>query len=166
MIEFKGELSKENKLYLIKRDAIGLFIISIIMALIMGIPMLIVGLVWEKVFLWFSLMAFMMPIILGLSLILLIIPKSREKLANEIRPNTPIKVTIIDDIIEAEYEEKYIEIMVSEVRKVIDVGDLYILVGYPSRDGHYWACQKNLLTKGTLEEFEELFADKLVRKIK
>ena len=165
MIEFKGEISKECKLCLLKREARALCISAIITALIVGIPILIVGFVWERNYLWFLIICFMALIMFSLPMISLIMPKSREKSINKIHARTPLRVTIRDDIVEVEYEEKYLEATVSEVTKVIDVGDCYILATrYFQREGYYCACQKDLLTKGTLEEFEELFADKIVRK--
>ena len=167
MIEFKGEISKECKLYLLKREARALFISAIITVLIVGMPILIVGFVWEKNYLWFLILCFMAFIMFSLPMISLMMPKSREKSINQIHAKVPLKVTISDDIIEVEYEEKYLEATTSEVTKIIDVGDCYILsTRYFQREGYYCACQKDLLTKGTLEEFEELFADKIVRKKK
>ena len=55
-------------------------------------------------------------------------------------------------------------IPLEKVKKVIDEGDCYqiIYVEYSNAI----ICQKDLLVQGTLEEFEEIFKDKLVSKIK
>ena len=50
-----------------------------------------------------------------------------------------------------------------EVKKVIDYGFCYHFVF--KRSDPYFVCQKSLLTQGSLEEFEALFEDKIVRRI-
>ena len=51
-----------------------------------------------------------------------------------------------------------------DVKEVEDLGDSYrILFDFPGRSPMF-LCQKDLITEGTIEDFEELFADKIVRK--
>ena len=52
----------------------------------------------------------------------------------------------------------------SKVKKVVDAGDWYYVVFKGGSINSAFVCQKNLLTKGTLDEFEKLFEGKLVRK--
>ena len=54
----------------------------------------------------------------------------------------------------------------SKVKKVIDAGDWYYVVFRFGDVSNAFVCQKDLLKVGTLQEFESLFADKLVRKYK
>ncbi len=55
---------------------------------------------------------------------------------------------------------------ISKVKKVIDY-DTYYFVCFRIIDGKAGiVCQKNLLTEGTIEEFEELFKGKIIRKSK
>ena len=55
----------------------------------------------------------------------------------------------------------------SKVKKVIDAGDWYYVVFSRLGDlSNAFVCQKDLLTQGTLEDFEKLFEGKLVRKYK
>ena len=51
-----------------------------------------------------------------------------------------------------------------KIKKVLDVGDCYYLI-YADINNCI-VCQKNLLVEGTIEEFEELFQGKIVRKDK
>ena len=57
--------------------------------------------------------------------------------------------------------------LVSSTKQLNDYDDFYELV-FPLSAGisDKFICQKNLLTKGTLEEFEALFEGKVVRKNK
>ena len=53
--------------------------------------------------------------------------------------------------------------MISTIKSVEDYGEWYYFIfNYADRDP-YFICQKSLLSKGTIEKFEELFADKIVK---
>ncbi|MDE6201764.1 MAG: hypothetical protein K2M47_07840 [Clostridiales bacterium] len=76
----------------------------------------------------------------------------------------PTKVSIMSDIMissgkDFEYGRYY-----DDVKKVIDYGEWYHMVFYFPHKIVYYVCQKDLITEGTIEEFEEYFKDKLVRK--
>lgn len=47
-----------------------------------------------------------------------------------------------------------------KIKKVLDVGDCYFIYGDIS---NCIVCQKNLIQEGTIEEFEALFQEKIVR---
>lgn len=51
-----------------------------------------------------------------------------------------------------------------KVKKVIDAGDWYYVVFKFSGITGAFVCQKDLLTQGTLEDFEKLFEGKIVKK--
>lgn len=52
---------------------------------------------------------------------------------------------------------------IESVKKVIDYGDFYFVAFSKLLVVEDIVCQKKLLTKGTLEEFESLFEDKIFR---
>lgn len=88
--------------------------------------------------------------------------KNKEGIAEKYFPK---KVTIEDTYIAYETSENNMEFDISKIKQVVDYGDFYYVVFYTGMLFVIGAmCQKNLLTKGTLEEFETLFEDKLVRK--
>ena len=62
----------------------------------------------------------------------------------------------------AKYDYKRIDYL-SDVLEVTDMGTWY-KISLNLKYNSFFACQKDLIVEGTLEEFEELFADKLVRK--
>lgn len=74
---------------------------------------------------------------------------------------TPKKIYTEDDqiicIADKYAESRYIE----DVKCVRDFGEFYELVFPFGKVSEKYICQKDLLTKGTLEEFEALFADKI-----
>ena len=92
--------------------------------------------------------------------LLLRIPKSEK----EKRTLLPKKIYVEDEYIvcvgEAYEESKLID----DVAKVIDHGEFYELVFPFGNASDKFICQKGLLTKGTLEEFEQLFSGKITRK--
>ena len=60
--------------------------------------------------------------------------------------------------------ETYTEVAsIDDVYKVIDYGEFYKLCFPYGKISYKFICQKDLLTKGSLEEFEELFAGKIVK---
>jgi len=56
------------------------------------------------------------------------------------------------------------EMPISEVVKVRDYGHAYYLRFKKQPDAKWWICQKDLLTEGSIEEFEALFEGKIIRK--
>ena len=62
----------------------------------------------------------------------------------------------------AKYDYKRMNYL-SDVLEVTDMGTWY-KISLNLKYNSFFACQKDLIVEGTIEEFEELFADKLVRK--
>lgn len=56
---------------------------------------------------------------------------------------------------------------ISGIKQIEDYGEFYriklYVVSYVGSDFNIFICQKDLLTKGTLEEFEKMFDNKIVR---
>ncbi len=84
--------------------------------------------------------------------------KNKHRLAN-----TPHRIAIDDGYIIciADAFEEGRE--VSDVKRVRDFGAFYELVFSFNRASYKFICQKDLLTQGSLEEFEKLFEGKLER---
>jgi len=53
-----------------------------------------------------------------------------------------------------------------DVKKIIDYGEYYMIVFIFFKKDKTFICQKNLLIEGSLEEFEKLFENVLVKRIK
>ena len=51
-----------------------------------------------------------------------------------------------------------------EVKRVEDYGDFYRIIFYFPHCDRFCICQKDLITQGTIEEFEEMFAGYIVKK--
>ena len=60
--------------------------------------------------------------------------------------------------------DKYTETRsINDVKKVIDHGEYYELCFSFGKLSDKFICQKNLITKGTIQEFETLFSGKITR---
>lgn len=88
------------------------------------------------------------------------IPKSKK----EEKSLTPRKIFVSDETIVC-IADKYTESQsIHDVKKIKDYGDFYDLIFPIGRYSEKFICQKELLSKGTLEEFEALFEGKIERK--
>lgn len=137
-----------------------------LMSLCSGVAMLLLAMVLAQVFngyddvlelLIFSAICIVLGIVIYLN--------SFRVKADDERENITIKIT--QDYIEGKYAPKRLafnEIPTDKVKKVLDYGEFYYIMvnRFDFVNGVF--CQKNLITEGTIEEFEAIFKDKLVRK--
>lgn len=149
MIIFEGKASKNVRKFLLIRILLGVTIANIIAIIILGIPAIMLA-IYEN------------------TLILLLIVFGGVILSIlfgffNLSYNIPYKITIENELIFAKYKEIENSGEVLNVKRVIDYGNFYDIVFY----SHRWRtciCQKDLIVKGTIEEFEQIFEDKIVRK--
>lgn len=79
---------------------------------------------------------------------------------------TPKKIVVEDDYIIC-IADKYTEAKaIADVKSVVDYGEYYDLSFYFGNVSDKFICQKSLLSKGTLQEFEALFEVDIIRKYK
>lgn len=158
MIVFSGELSDKCKHY-IQNDATKTvrIVIATVIAML-SIPLAIASILWHWVF------VIAIPLIFLIA-ILVLIPQinSPMKVLNLHLPKT---VNINSEAISIESEKATTVRLIDNVKKVIDFGEWYHILFYFPHKSIYFICQKNLLIKGSIEEFEKLFEEKLVKKSK
>lgn len=155
-IEFRGYISgKAEKRFRMKSRIIGLQIILITILLfcpgilIFGIKTQTQIIVKITIFasVAFLLMAF--------------IPKSKK----EWKSLTPKRIFIDEDCIVC-VADKYTDTKyIDDVKKVYDRDEYYELVFPVGKISEKFICQKDLLSKGSIEEFEALFEEKIERKV-
>ncbi len=92
--------------------------------------------------------------------LILRIPKSKK----ERQKMNPKKITIQDGVMIAINGYGPDSKLVSDVKEVRDYGEFYEIVFPFGKMSTNFICQKDLLVKGSLEKFEKIFKDKLVRK--
>ena len=73
-------------------------------------------------------------------------------------------VVINDRTVVCESEADYKETEIEDIKKIVDYGDFYRIVFYFPNLNARFICQKDLITQGSIEEFEERFSDKIIRK--
>ena len=78
----------------------------------------------------------------------------------------PTEISINDETVIIHGETFHQEREISQLKRIIDFGDCYKMEFVFPHKSFSCLCQKNLMVKGTLEEFEERFADIIVRKAK
>ena len=88
--------------------------------------------------------------------ILTFLPVSKKKK----RENTPYKIYTSGESIICVKKIQKVAHFIEDVVKVIDYGEFYYLTFPFGQISHDYVCQKSLLSKGTLEEFEALFEGK------
>jgi hypothetical protein len=71
----------------------------------------------------------------------------------------PKKIVIEGDLVWGEWEKNYKEFSLDSVSQVIDYGNWYQIYFVLSRPLPPFVCQKSLITQGSIEEFETLFAE-------
>lgn len=77
----------------------------------------------------------------------------------------PTTVSISDNgIIISESSMFWCEKTVEVVKAVIDCGDWYFLEFYMFNKSPHFVCQKDLISEGTIEEFEKIFDGKIIRR--
>lgn len=155
MIEFNGMPTGEVSKYVIKQNKKiawaccalgGILFLAVLIYLIFKLRHPIVLLGFLVIALWILLFA------------LLPLKKDIPKLF-------ATKLTVLEDgtIITYAYYEAYTS-TTNFVKRVIDVGNGYVFeFEFRYRQPPFFHCQKDQIVKGTIEQFEELFKDKIVR---
>ncbi len=162
MIEFKGDVSKETKKLIRRLDLfMPLFVFGIpVLMLFVFIVMPVFSLQQFAIIFIENLWLYMSVFAGGVAVFVLsyfLIP---------ITENIPLCIQIAPDgtITTQNHKIQYVHEM-DDIMYVKDLGDHYCIAvrGYLLERGRT-LCQKDLLTQGTLEEFEEIYKDKIKRK--
>lgn len=160
MIEFYGELSDNCKLARAKKISKNNGILFLIVTITICIPILIFGKINGVWYYALTLIAFFVII----TIYAFIIPKNTV-----LSFKMPTKLVIEKDTIsitaigsKSPTKTKPL----SKIKKVVDCGEWYNIVFKFGDITNSWVCQKNLISVGTIEEFEKLFEGKIKREVK
>ena len=162
MIKFEGKLSgTAEKFYLQKSVRTEQILLLSILAL--SIPgVLFTAIVYLSIPL-FKLRSLL--IVYSVSLMLIYLMPKLPGNAKSKREYMPNRISIEDQCIVLISNKHTDSKLIEHVKVVYDCGEYYD-IRFPF--GHYTSvpliCQKNLLTKGTIEEFEALFDGKIIEK--
>ena len=74
-------------------------------------------------------------------------------------------ISIDNDIVIRESKVDHSEYKTDDIKKIIDYGDFYRLVFKFPKISYVFICQKNLMTKGTIADFEKRFDGIIEKKV-
>ena len=149
MFEFKGELSSECKKLASRKEKMVGFICFLIPSLILSVITIILSLDDAWVLLFFIAWIYF-PIIP-----LLPVNKKNQGL------NFPNRIYIDENDVISESDKFHHEIPTDYIKCIKDFGECYIIYfECPTRESQF-TCQKDLITIGNIENFEEFFKDKI-----
>ena len=152
-IEFAGELSDQTRKYILLRDfKQNLLIDLIIMAIFLPLAILLGP----------SALSYLILFSLLVVSVFIIIPPSKKTQAETL----PTSIVIEDGIMVVTTPRQRVVKSVSDVEKVLDTGYLYHILFIASEKTQLFVCQKDLLVTGTIEDFEHLFEDMIVKTVK
>ena len=156
MIEFKGEINGASKKFLIKYLTLAQFLCSLIVSVLAFILIAVFALTVSS-------LAWVCLIPVSVLLVGSLIPPTKNAQKLFVPKCVFIDLTEGSVVQVCEKTERFH--MLENVKCIIDYGEWYYFkFCYSDRDP-YFVCQKNLLSQGTLEEFEILFQDKIIRKV-
>ena len=159
MIEFKGEPNGKCLKYMLMSQKISQTFALAIGVVIVAIPVTIIGMKINPS----VLPLFFVPMVFALLCSFFLSPTKKEQ--KGFIP-TRIFIDLNEGTIVHECPEMERFHMIESVKVVLDFGEWYHIKFYYADRDPYFVLQKNLLTEGTIEEFEKLFKGKINIKIK
>ena len=156
MIEFTGQISGQCKKFILKRQVRNQTIASAISCLLAAPFVIAMSVYIDKLF-----SIFFIPLFMLISFSLIKPSNKTQKTFLPIR----VYIDLEEEIVVRVTENNKVDLSLSSVKRIEDYGDWYYFVfNYDSRDP-YFICQKELLSLGTIEEFERLFEGKIIIKV-
>lgn len=156
MIEFKGVLSEKTSKFLSRKTIqTGVFVMSITF----GIVLIFILYLCFLVDYWYIFLGYVFVYMVTTFAGCLIWKSSKTQ-----KKCTPKKIIINEHEIICYTANNTIIQSFDDLKQVIDYGDWYFLDFVTGRKSIEFICQKDLICNGTLEDFEEMFKNKMVRK--
>lgn len=153
MLKFYGQISESNKKFIIKREKLIFFLASLIPVIIGTILTIIAAI--KINYIWFL---FLIPILFFISIPLYPLGKKTLDLM------IPTKIIINKQMIISEGNNYKCVRNSNDIKKIIDYGNYYqIYFNWPKKS-YRFLCQKDLIVEGTIEDFEKIFSNKIIKK--
>ncbi|MBO5510898.1 MAG: magnesium transporter [Clostridia bacterium] len=162
--EFKGEVSPENRRWLVRRVATraALSFLAVMLPLMLIVSLIMVwewG--WEECD-WAVTLFVGISLLFSLLVFALSFTKREQK---ELFPTRAVFYADRDHTVIFDCPKRRLELYREDIRRMVDMGAYYYL-DIPAQSGRGMVCQKDLMTIGTEEAFEKLFEGKIERKQK
>ena len=154
MIEFKGKLSNECKSFIVHNHQL----VHTGIAIFGTAPFIVISSIMAAQ-VHFSFLIFTLGLVCVIIAAYFVKPKG-EPLENLLT----YRIRIIDKSVIMDGTKSYREYKIEDVTKVIDFGNFYEIVFSFPYISFLRVCQKNLITQGSIEEFENLFEGLIVKR--
>ena len=153
MIEFKGELSEACKNFVVNNESN----MARFSSMIASIPFAIIDIVWS----FYDNLIYLIVLPLLVMCVFLAGIKPGKKSYGFLMTK---RVEIEDGYLGSEGDKFTETRRIDQIKNVIDYGEWYkINFTFPNKSQRF-ICQKDLITQGTIEEFEAMFEGKIIRK--
>lgn len=149
MIEFTGELTGNAKKYYIKRNISFWRKYTLFGSLIVNVPLMIFSVIKH------------IPILFSVSCVVLICAYFAPCIIKVVKGVMPEKIYIDNDIISCDINRQSESIFIEDVKEVHDYSEFYSFFFTNGQYTPHFVCQKDLISKGTVSELEELFEGKI-----
>lgn len=153
MIEFKGELSETCKKFVLDNNSR----VARICAIIVCAPLAALDIWWAVSNDLFYLIV--LPALVMIVALAGIKPKGKDY---ELIMTKRVKID--GNCLESEGGQLTEARSIDQIKCVIDYGEWYKIEFRLPGNSQRFICQKDLITQGTIEDFENLFADKIIRR--
>ena len=148
MIIFSGQLSSKSKKYALLRFRKAGYVIGSMIATMLAIPTLIIASKTHWIFALFLIGYAMCPFL------------AKELIEKALPLPTQIIIDEKEARLIAEANDLSIEVPIEDVVSVLDRGECYH-IQFDNQEDRF-VCQKDLICKGSLHDFEELFKSKII----
>ena len=155
MIEFDGYISGAAEKHFWRKSA-KMANKFILFALVVFIPVIVMISIRLKMWL--------VPALYGAMFVIFPLLTRIPKSENEKKKLTPYKVVIEEEYIVCQTASSSESRNLDDVKQIFDYGDFYDINFEWGKLSDKFICQKDLLTKGSLEEFERIFSGKIFKK--
>lgn len=156
MIEFSGTVSEKCHEDRMKRVNKKWFIISVIGFVFVAIYTAFLGILHNEEFYLFLI------ITIGLAIFTIFEALPLPKKIRNRFLHLKITIKLNEEMISRQDQYSYTEEPITKVKKIIDMGDWYYIIFKLGDLSNCWVCQKDWIIQGTIEDFEKIFAGKII----
>ncbi len=151
MIEFNGILTGNAKKYYMKRNIKFWRKFTLLGALIVPVPLAIFSIVKH------------ISILFYISCIVAFLCYFAPCVIKFVKGAMPEKICIDGETISCDIGGQLESIFLEDIKEIHDYGDFYSFMFTNGQYTPHFVCQKDLLAKGTIEDFETLFEGKIIK---
>ncbi len=107
--------------------------------------------------------SWLIPLIFVLGMLFAIIVMFLPKTKNEKVKMLPSKIYIRDECIVSVSKDYTDTKSTTDIKEIRDYGDFYVVLFPFGKLSHHFICQKSLITKGSVDDFEKTFEDVIIK---